>query len=285
MLACPVPAGYDSGIFASTAAEGPAVIEAADNTVRVLQITDPHLFANSAGALRGTVTDESLREVLAHVERGGWPADFVAMTGDLIQDDSREAYRRFRSHFSPLGLPVLCIPGNHDVRELMQDELAGEPFRYCAAIARRSWLVVGIDSCRTNSAGGHVTQQEFERLEGAVAASDARHVLVCLHHPPLPVGSAWLDQVGLDNGEEFLERVAAIGRVRGCLFGHVHQNVDTEVRGMRILGTPSTCRQFRPDSDEFALDERSPAYRRVSLGDDGSIADELIWVEQATTAD
>lgn len=222
--------------------------------------------------------------MLAHVEESGWPADFVAMTGDLIQDDSREAYRRFRAHFLPLGLPILCVPGNHDVRELMQDELAREPFRYCGAIARRNWLCVGIDSCRSNSAGGHVTDSEIERLERIVAGSDAEHVLVCLHHPPLPVGSAWLDQVGLDNGDEFLERVAAIGRVRGCLFGHVHQSVEVEVRGILILGTPSTCRQFLPGSDEFALDVRPPAYRRVVLGDDGSIADELIWVPLPETA-
>lgn len=207
------------------------------------------------------------------------------MTGDLIQDDSREAYRRFREFFSPLGMPVLCIPGNHDVRELMQDELADEPFHYCAAIARRNWLIVGIDSCKTQSAGGHVAPAEFERLERSIAGSNAEHVLVCLHHPPLPVGSAWLDQVGLDNGDEFLDRVAATGRVRGCLFGHVHQNVDVEERGIRILGTPSTCRQFLPGSTNFALDERPPAYRRVALGDDGSIGDELVWVPLPAQAD
>lgn len=206
------------------------------------------------------------------------------MTGDLIQDDSREAYRRFRLHFEPLGLPVLCIPGNHDVRELMQDALAQEPFLYCGATEVADWLIVGIDSCRRTSAGGRVSAKELDRLDRVIAGSAAEHVLVCLHHPPLPVGSAWLDRVGLDNGEEFLARVAHSGRVRGCLFGHVHQNFDEEVDGMRIIGTPSTCRQFLPDSEEFALDDRPPAYRRIVLTADGHIDDELVWVPPAAAA-
>ncbi len=206
------------------------------------------------------------------------------MTGDLIQDDSREAYRRFRLHFEPLGVPVLCIPGNHDVRELMQDALAQEPFLYCGATEVADWLIVGIDSCRRNSAGGRVSAKELDRLDRVIAGSAAEHVLVCLHHPPLPVGSAWLDRVGLDNGEEFLARVAHSGRVRGCLFGHVHQNFDEEVDGMRIIGTPSTCRQFLPDSEEFALDDRPPAYRRIVLTADGHIDDELVWVPPAAAA-
>ncbi len=216
--------------------------------------------------------------MLGHVDASDWPADFIAMTGDLIQDDSRGAYARFRSHFGGRGLPVLCVPGNHDVRELMQDELAGEPFHYCGSLRYGDWLTVGIDSCKSGSAGGAVDAAELERLAGIVAATDAAHVLVCLHHPPLPVGSRWLDRVGLDNGEDFLAALAATGKVRGLLFGHVHQAVDETRHGVRILGTPSTCRQFMPGSEDFALDERPPAYRRVLLHADGSIGEELVWV-------
>jgi len=254
------------------------------HTVRVLQVTDPHLFAAADGSLRGAVTDRTLAAVLEHFAKSGWRADLVAATGDLIQDDTREAYRRFREHFEPVGLPVLCVPGNHDRRDLMREELAGGPFRYCAAIPAGDWLVLGIDSCKPGSAGGEVAEAELERMERELAATSARHVLACLHHPPLDVGSAWLDRVGLDNGDALIARLAADGRVRGCLFGHVHQAVDETVDGIRIIGTPSTCRQFLPGSEDFALDDRPPAYRRLELLPDGGIADELVWVTDAGEA-
>ena len=62
-------------------------------------------------------------------------------------------------------------------------------------------------------------------------------------------------------------------------FGHVHQEYDDDYEGIRILATPSTCRQFKPDSDEFATDDRPPAYRRILLAADGNVDTELVWVE------
>ena len=246
--------------------------------VRILQVTDPHLFADAAGKLRGTVTYDSLRSVLADVERRAWPADLIALTGDLIQDDSREAYGHIRELFSPLGLPVHCVPGNHDVRPLMREALAGEPFRYCETHRQDDWLIIGIDSCVDGDAGGVIADEELERLAETIDASDARHIAVCLHHPPRPMQSRWLDGVGLKNADAFLETVAASGRVRTIVFGHVHQVFDETFRGMRILGTPSTCAQFKPRVDDFETDDNPPAYRRILLNPDGTTDTELIWL-------
>lgn len=224
------------------------------------------------------MTDESLRRVLQHVAASRWPADLVTMTGDLIQDDTAEAYQRFREHFEPLGLPVHCVPGNHDIRALMRAALAEPPFFYCGTHEQDGWLIASIDSCMEGSAGGRVADDEVERLVSLLEATAARHALVCLHHPPLPMGSRWLDRVGLDDSETFLQRIAATGKVRGCLFGHVHQAFEGHYDDIRIIGTPSTCRQFLPGSDDFAVDDRPPAYRRVALAADGSITTELVWV-------
>lgn len=200
------------------------------------------------------------------------------MTGDVIQDDSRAAYDRFRELIEPLGLPVLCVPGNHDVREFMRDALSESPYHYCGTLRRDNWLIVGIDSCVSGSAGGHIDDQELNRLEQLISSTDADHVLICLHHPPLAMGSEWLDTVGLSNGSEFLSSIAQSGLVRAALFGHVHQDFNQVHESIHIIGTPSTCRQFKAGSDEFALDENPPAYRRVYLHSDGSVQSELIWL-------
>jgi Icc protein len=93
------------------------------------------------------------------------------------------------------------------------------------------------------------------------------------------MGSAWLDTVKLKNGKELLRRLEQTGRVRLLVFGHVHQAYDGEHNGIRVLGTPSTCRQFKPGSDDFDVDERPPAYRQIELFADGRIEEQLIWVE------
>lgn len=216
--------------------------------------------------------------VLDDYRQSGWQADFVAVTGDLIQDDSAEAYVHFREVFGALGLPVLCVPGNHDVRALMKEALSAEPFHYCGAVEANNWLVVGIDSCVSEQAGGHVGAAELDRLAAIIDSSAMQHVLILLHHPPVPMGSRWLDSVGMDNGAEFLDKARASGRVRLALFGHVHQAYDADHDGIRVVGTPSTCRQFAKGSAEFALDDNPPAYRRLSLHADGRFEHELVWV-------
>ena len=94
--------------------------------------------------------------MLAHIDEANWPADLVAMTGDLIQDDSRAAYDRFCDLMTPLNLPVYCVPGNHDVRELMRDAVSKDPFHYCDSVRLSNWLITGIDSCIDGDAGCHI---------------------------------------------------------------------------------------------------------------------------------
>lgn len=202
----------------------------------------------------------------------------VAMTGDLIQDGNRAAYDRFRELMTTLQLPVYCVPGNHDVREFMRDAVSAAPFHYCDSVHINNWLITGIDSCIDGKADGRIDDAELERLAGILAKSAAEHVMVCLHHPPLPVGSRWLDTVGLQNSEDFLRLVARAGNVRAAIFGHIHQPFEGQYEGISIIGTPSTCRQFTAGSDEFSLDDNPPAYRRLSLHADGSIEHELVWL-------
>jgi len=202
----------------------------------------------------------------------------IAVTGDLVQDDTRAAYDRFHDLVAQLELPVYCVPGNHDVREFMREAISQSPFHYCESVHINNWLIVCIDSCMSGEAGGRVDDGELGRLATVLANSNADHAMICLHHPPLPVGSNWLDQVGLENSDEFLSAIARPGNVRVAIFGHVHQAFEGEHDSIKIIGTPSTCRQFMVASDDFSLDGNPPAYRRISLHADGKVEHELIWV-------
>ena len=71
-----------------------------------------------------------------------------------------------------------------------------------------------------------LTTMKWTGSQVILADTDAEHVLICLHHPPLPVGSKWLDQVGLKNGDEFLRIIGRPGNVRAAIFGHVHQEFE-----------------------------------------------------------
>jgi Icc protein len=141
-------------------------------------------------------------------------------------------------------------------------------------------MVVMLDSTVAGSHHGHLDASELARLDAALASQQGAYALVCLHHHPVPHGSAWLDRLMLDNADEFFGVLARHPNVRGLAWGHTHQPFEGRREQIRLMGTPSTCMQFTQNADEFAVDERPPAYRWMELGDDGRIETGVEWVEQ-----
>jgi Icc protein len=245
--------------------------------LRIIHFTDPHLFGSPRESLRGIATLPSLQATLTHAQATAWPPDAVLVTGDLVQHDP-EGYRHFRRLLGSLGLPVLCIPGNHDDPSAMSRELAGEPFILGGHVDMKGWRIVLLDSHVPDHAHGELKQEQLTLLTQALDTAGDLHCLVCLHHHPVPMGSRWLDTVGLKNAAAFWERIEGHPGVRAIVFGHVHQDHDSQRNGVRLLATPSTGAQFLPGSDDFALDELPPGYRTLSLAADGSVLTEVMWL-------
>jgi Icc protein len=251
--------------------------------VRLLQFTDLHLYGAAGGALRGVVTWPALEAAVAHALAHHSPWDGLLVTGDLVQDDPA-GYARVRELFGDSDVPVYCVPGNHDVPPAMRDALAEPPFQVCGTALLGRWQLVLLDSYLQGSANGRLTGDELERLDAALAMHPDRHALVCLHHHPVPMGSRWLDRVGLENPQELFAVLDRYPHVRALLWGHVHQTYEGRRQFVRLLATPSTCAQFAPGSDGFAIDPRPPAYRWLDLHDDGRVETGVEWVEAATQA-
>ena len=239
--------------------------------IQLLQLTDPHLFADSEGELRGVNTARSLQQVIQLARRRHWPPRAILATGDLVQDDSEGAYDRFAEQFGNLGMPVYCLPGNHDVPALMAEKLCHSPFHTLGSAEFEGWTVALLDSTKAGSASGFMRDEELARLDLLLHERNTQHVLVCLHHHPVASGSRWLDTVGLENAQALFDVIHRHQNVRGLLWGHVHQAYDRVANGIRLLGTPSTCAQFLPHSPTFELDKAPPAYRWLKLHADGTI--------------
>lgn len=246
--------------------------------LRILHITDPHLHARRDARMRGVNTDDTLVATLAHARADPRQPDLILATGDLVQDESRDGYRRFQELLGNLGVPVYCLPGNHDDPTLMREVLATAPLQFCGTATHGAWSLVMLNSFAQGDDGGLLAPGELDRLEDALAGSPSEHCLVALHHQPVPMGSLWLDTVPLRNADEFLAICDRHPRVRAIVWGHVHQASDRERRGVRLLSTPSTCAQFKPGSDQFALDTRPPGYRWIDLHPDGRVDTTLVWV-------
>jgi len=249
------------------------------SALRFTHFTDPHLYGSETESLRGVATLPALTATLAHAQVRDWPPDAVLVTGDLVQDDPA-GYVHFRRIFGSLGMPVLCLPGNHDEPKAMQRALQGGPFVVGGVADMGAWRIVLLDSTIAGSASGRLSSRSLTELDEALLSAGDRHCLVCLHHHPVPLGSRWLDEVALENPAEFFQVIDRHPNVRAILWGHVHQQYDGVRNGVRLLATPATCAQFLPNAAEFAVDRRPPGYRTLNLLPDGKLLTEVVWVDK-----
>jgi len=239
---------------------------ATDGSVSLLQITDLHLQPAENARLLGVDTASSLDAVLRSALAQRIP-DGLLVSGDIAHTPAEETYARGRAliakHYRG---PALWLAGNHDLTAPLR---ARRPDVDELALA--NWRVFAVDTHVDGAEGGFIADEEFARLRAWLAGTDARFVIVAGHHPPLPLGTPWLDGQCISNGSQLLEMLATDGRVKAYVCGHVHQETATAYRRLPVLTTPSTCFQFVAGTPRFSVDTTPPGWRWLDLAADGTL--------------
>ena len=238
--------------------------------LRIVQITDLHLKASPGSRLWGADVDAGLNAVLAHIQARDPAPDFVLATGDLVGDEP-DAYNRLVAMLEPLALPVYCLPGNHDFPAIMSRTLRSSMVQWQRYFVAGDWQFVLLDSSFPGTPDGHLASVELALLDTVLATDSERHTLVCLHHNPLPIGAAWLDTMTVSNGAALFAVLDRYPQVRAVVWGHIHAEFVARRGSMRLLATPATSVQFKPDAPEPQVDSLPPGYRWFELYPDGTL--------------
>jgi Icc protein len=247
----------------------------------VIQITDSHLLQDADGSVLGVPTRESLRRVLWNIRQDYPHSDFIIHTGDIADDAHPDSYRHLDQMVRDLNVPVVCIPGNHDDRRAMTNGLVSGMVHINRSARVGSWLIVALDTLVPNAEYGRLSDSELRRLAVDLACHTGKPALVFLHHPPVSIGSEWMDAMGLRDAQRLLDTVDAGAQVQALAWGHNHQIFETRRGGMRLLAAPATCFQFTPGSRHMELDELAPGYRVFTLYQDGAFDTEVVRVPDA----
>lgn len=245
--------------------------------LRVLQLTDPHLMADPSGELLGIRTRDSLDAVIDQVLREGLVPDLIIASGDIAQDGSEAAYRAFRDRVQIFGCPVIWFAGNHDDVPVM-NAVIHETESAHRRVLTGGWQFVGLDSSVPGHVHGALSGDELQYLRDCLTEYPDTPTLVALHHHPVDVGCDWMAAIGVNNGAELMDLLHRSPQVRVVLWGHIHQAFDQTEGHLRMLASPSTCIQFAPDADDFAVDQRAPGYRWLELGPESILN---TWVRRA----
>ncbi|EHQ58579.1 putative phosphohydrolase [gamma proteobacterium HIMB55] len=243
--------------------------------LRLVQVTDTHLTGTPDGELLGMNTARSARAVIDAAKSSG-NIDGFLVTGDIAADEQPTAYVQLEEMLGQ-DTPSLWLPGNHDD---IRSHLEPLELHLRRRLRTPNWDVVMLETQVQGEVGGALKASELAALAAAIdqAVAENKYLLVATHHPLRTMGSAWLDEQSVRNADEALNMLAPHADRVMTISGHVHQESDEVISGIRMLTTPSTCVQFAPGSEDFALDDLSPGYRSLRLYADGSVQTEVVRI-------
>lgn len=254
----------------------------AKECLSILQLSDTHILATPEATLLGIETAYYFQAVLAQAFADQQTFDLIILTGDLAQDPVRASYQFLLKRIGHYGIPVICLPGNHDDYRLMLDIFNTGLVNCRKQILLNNWQIISLNSQVIGEEGGYLSTEELVFLEQSIRQYPNHYVLIAVHHHCLASESTWMDTMMIANSDEFLAVVRRYPQTKLIINGHIHQEMDKQIpASARVLGTPSTCFQFKPKSVNFALDDSLPAYRHLQLYPDGRITTKVSRLREA----
>jgi 3',5'-cyclic AMP phosphodiesterase CpdA len=193
--------------------------------VSVLHLSDMHLGARSLEAVEPALRDfvEALRP------------DLIVASGDLSHRGRRAQLERADALLRGFGLPLLAVPGNHDIPHSFPGRFT-HPWREFErqwqttrpVFRSQSLLVVGLNSaCPWMHQAGRVARSQLESAVRLLRDAPAGlHRVVVLHHHLL--SAPWRARKRpLAHRGRILARLAEAG-AELILSGHIHQATASE---------------------------------------------------------
>ena len=243
----------------------------------IIQISDTHLMNRDDLEFVHMNPEHSFHAVMEQIQQQYPHADAIIHTGDLAQVPVKETYARYVSYMQHLGIPFYQIPGNHDDSDYF-------PFHQSEnqahAIHFGKWSIILLNSAVHDKTEGWIEQEQLQQLDQLLSILHNQFVIVACHHHPFEMNSKWIDRIKLKNSNSLTDILSQHDHVKAVICGHVHQDSLTEWHNIQFLSTPSTCVQFKPLSENFALDEQAPGFRVLHLKANGELNTQIHRVKK-----
>jgi Icc protein len=208
----------------------------------IAHLSDPHLDGTPEARDR-------LRRVTSYLLAFTQPVDVVLVTGDLA--DHGTEYAEVAAELAAFGdLPVLVLPGNHDVRPNFRTGLTAyvvpasttdstvspeDPIHQVRDLAGARFVL--LDTTVPGEDHGLLSADSLDWLDAALSEPYDGPVFIAFHHPPVGLQHPTMDQWLLREPGQF----AAVLRrhpVTALLAGHLHSGISTTYAGLPLLLAP-----------------------------------------------
>ena len=186
----------------------------------LLQISDTHFGTEQLPVVEALIA-------LAAQQR----PEIVVLSGDITQRARPAQFRAAKDFVDRLGVPVLAIPGNHDLPLFDLWARLIRPYAQYAKVfgadleptfSSPDLLVLGVNTTRAwRHKNGEVSAAQIDRVARRLSAASPRQLRVVVMHQPSAVTEA-RDRPDLLRGHQTALRVWSAAGADLVLGGHIH---------------------------------------------------------------
>ena len=235
------------------AAIGSQVCTAANNNLRIAQVSDAHFssFEDNTSYKFLKKSGDLLNDAIFQINTSG-PYDFVIFTGDLINKPLVSELEHFTEHTRNLIYPWYAVDGNHDIS--IDGDLTKSKFMsvladnndkmnqkniYYAFTPKKGYRVICLDSIIDYkvTTNGEISNEEYLWLSDELEKHQKDTIIVCTHVPVVEPYSSQNHR--LLNEYEVRKLLKSHKNPVIVLQGHYHAARLKQIDNMLIIACPS----------------------------------------------
>lgn len=223
--------------------------------MKLLQITDIHLTMPGK-TICGRDPNANFERALEHALSHHPDAEALFITGDLSDWGEAADYVRLRDRIARVEMPVhLCI-GNHDDRPTLLSvlpDLGGNGGFVQKVVPLSMGHAILLDTWRPQSHAGHFCTERADWLSHQLSVLPGP-VWIFMHHNPVPIEVAPMDEIMLLDADLFAATVAPhAGKIRHIFHGHCHMHLSGSLHGIPFSAPRGTNHAGWPDFNATRL--------------------------------
>ncbi len=219
----------------------------------IVQISDLHIVEKGQKTLGVAPMAENLSKAIAHINQLLPQPDLVLATGDITNNLTLAEAEHAVQLLNELNCPYFVIPGNHDNREVLLQAFSGPAIPGCFegminyTIENHPVRLIGVDSTKPNTVGGHMCQKRLDWLEAQLNEELKKPTIIFMHHPPVKAGVLEADYDGFVGASELGAIVEKFTNIERIICGHIHLPTHTKWHGTIVSTAPSMGMQLGLD--------------------------------------
>ncbi|TGQ45879.1 MULTISPECIES: phosphodiesterase [unclassified Mesorhizobium] len=238
--------------------------------MKIIQVTDIHL--GHQGELRfGANLHERLARCVEHINANHADAALCVFTGDLTETGEADCYADLKAALSALLVPYRLLPGNHDRRANLIaafPECADDESGFVQSVHDTDeGSLLFLDTLAEGRVTGELCERRLAWLDARLSEAAGRPALIFMHHPPVALGLAELDPLGLEQPARFLGLLKHHGNISGIFFGHVHRDVAGTIAGIPFFAQRGLHARFALDFNHpgATVEQAPPSYAIILI--------------------